>query len=87
MRQQMRCCLCRERFAEQETLYFVAPHLAQEGKLVFCLYSFGDQVQVQAFGHGNDRCNYRGIAVALNIRDTGLINFDGVDGEFLQIIK
>ena len=45
----------RHRPPEQVALHFVATMLAQELQLLVGLHPFGDDCQVEAVGHGDDR--------------------------------
>jgi len=69
-------------------LSLLATPLAQEGELPLGLYSFGDDQQVQAMGHGNDGSgNGRIIRIIRNILYKGAVDLQNLKGEALQITE
>ena len=79
-------CVCsaisnssRHRRAEQIALHLVATFLSQESQLSRCLYSFGQDLQIRAAAHRDDRSRQRAcVSVRLQILHERTIDLDAV---------
>ncbi len=75
-----------ERFTEEKTLHFGALERLEEPCLIFGFDTFGDDVQPEALRHG-DYCrgDCRVVGIDGDVAHEGLVDLEGVDGEFLDV--
>ena len=84
------CCerLGRDRRTKEESLIFKAAVLGEQQTLRLGLDTFGDDAQLQAPGHGDDRPDERRVAgIAFKIAHEGLVDLECVYGETFEIIQ
>src|SRR3972149_10731759 len=71
--------------AEIEALRFIAGVVAQKRLLLHRLYAFGDDSEIEALAHGDDRLGDRlVVGVLRNVADEGAVHLERVDREALQ---
>src|SRR5215470_16561017 len=86
--QQCRELAARYRPVENVALHLVTGVIAQESFLVRALDAFGDDRQVQALAHGDDRLS-DGLVLAVldEVANEGAVHLQGVDREALDLCE
>src|SRR5690606_244818 len=83
--QQLAELIGRHRIAEQVSLSVVAAVLAQERELSLVLDAFGDDLELEAVTHLNDRIDDRGVvAIDGHVAHERLIDLERADRELLK---
>jgi len=71
-----------------EALHLMTAQLFEVGQLFFGFHAFGDNIQFQAVGHGNNGIHDAGlVAAAADIPDKRLIDFQSVDWQPIDVIQ
>jgi hypothetical protein len=77
-----------DRFAQQLALEAIAAAAQQELALFVLLAPFGDNLQAEFRGQGDDRLDDRGrVRIDMDVAHEGLVNFERREREALQVAE